>query len=353
MSDLDTVPRPGSSMPWPALALAAIWTWAIWACAEHWRGNPNYSYGWAVPLLAFCFALRRYLLLPEDWLRPVSHSEIRPGAFAVGCVGLGFAIFGLEYGRVEMWHPEIVLWSICLLAVALTLGWFWLCGGAVLARSEMFPVLFFLTAVPWPPRLEQPLTSYLMILVASATTEILHWLGVAAQSSGGAIALRSGLVGITEACSGIRSLQAGTMFGLAMGEWFLLRPGRRLILLGIAIVLALLTNLVRTLTLALQAEWHGANSVDRVHDLVGNIVITTLVLAIWLAGRLLSRGPDHVTQLVTAFRGGMKRFLSNLFASGREIFAGATIAIVLGIFCARLLYAHEEGQGYTQTAPNF
>ena len=29
--------------------LAAAWIWAIWSCAEYWRGNPNYSYGWIVP----------------------------------------------------------------------------------------------------------------------------------------------------------------------------------------------------------------------------------------------------------------------------------------------------------------
>ena len=68
MSDREVVPRRRATVPWAALVLAAVWGWTIWACAEHWRGNPNYSYGWAVPLLAFCFALRRYLLLPEDWL---------------------------------------------------------------------------------------------------------------------------------------------------------------------------------------------------------------------------------------------------------------------------------------------
>ena len=50
-------------LPWVTLFLTALWTWAIWSCAEHWRGNPNYSYGWAVPLLALGFGLRRYLLL--------------------------------------------------------------------------------------------------------------------------------------------------------------------------------------------------------------------------------------------------------------------------------------------------
>src|SRR4029077_761340 len=173
--------------------------------------------------------------------------------------------------------------------ITLTVLVCWFAGGRNLLRAELFPILFFLTAVPWPPRFELPITAGLMQAVAAATTGLLHWFGIPAQTAGGAITLRTGVVGITEACSGMRSLQAGIMFGLAMGEWFLLRPMRRVVLLGIAILLALGTNLARTLTLALQAERHGPESVGDVHDLVGNVVITALVLAIWMAGKLLSR----------------------------------------------------------------
>ncbi len=351
MTDLEGAAPPRPGLPWPTLFLLALWTWAVWACAEHWRGNPNYSYGWAVPVLALAFGLRRYLLLRET---SGAASEVSSGAAVVGlAVSLGIFGFGLEYAREAMWHPEIVLWTICLLATGLTLGALRWCGGAALARAEAFPVLFFLTAVPWPPRFEQPLTGALMGAVASATTEVLHWLGIEAQASGGAIALRTGLVGITEACSGIRSLQAGIMFGLAMGEWFLLRPGRRVLLVCVAIVLALATNLARTLTLALQAEWHGANTVNEVHDLVGNIVITTLVLAIWVVGRVLSRQGDDSFLLSDETKARARRMAQNLVTRGSGIFAGATIAIVLGILCARLMYARMERLAQTQTSPRF
>jgi exosortase/archaeosortase family protein len=143
----------------------------------------------------------------------------------------------------------------------------WFAGGKTLLLAELFPVLFFLTAVPWPPRFEQPITAGLMQAVTAGTTVFLHWFGIPAQTTGGAITLRTGVVGITEACSGMRSLQAGIMFGLAMGEWFLLRPFRRITLLFIAIALALTTNFIRTLPLSLQAEWHGLDAVEKIHDL--------------------------------------------------------------------------------------
>jgi exosortase len=342
------------SIPWPALVLLALWTWAIWTCAEHWQGNPNYSYGWAVPLLAFGFGVRRYLMTAA----PSAENSGRRFQFSaiwgiVCALALGGLVFLLEYSREEMWHPQIVLWSICLLAAVSTIAILRLRYGSELARTEIFPVLFFLTAVPWPPRFEQPITSTLMRWVATATTELLHWLGVEAQTSGGAIALRSGLVGITEACSGVRSLQAGIMFGLAMGEWFLLRPARRVVLLTAAIVLALATNLIRTLALTLQAEWHGVDSLDRFHDLIGNVMITTLILAIWIIGKLLAP-PRRSHPLVGEIsRARARIFLHKLLTPAPWIFRATALTLLAGILCARILYAHLAAQDRTQTTPFF
>jgi exosortase len=334
-----------------AFLLVTLWTWAIWSCAEHWRGNPNYSYGWAVPVLALGFGFRRYLM----WTGRASPPERLPSGLTIAIAGVlaTSVAFALEYAREEMWHPEITLWSICLLVTCGTLAVFYRAGGAELARAEAFPVLFFLTSVPWPPRFEQPLTAGLMQSVAAATTEILHWLGVEAQTSGGAIALQSGLVGITEACSGIRSLQAGIMFGLAMGEWFLLRPRRRAVLLGIAIAMALLTNLVRTLTLALHAERHGAGTVEQVHDLVGNIVITSLVLGIWIAGKWLSEERLKGDRTTESWLTRLRAFRSTGVFKWRPVYTGIGVGLVAGIFGARFVCARADAASGEQTSPRF
>jgi hypothetical protein len=62
----------------------------------------------------------------------------------------------LEFCREEVWHPQFVLLAICGLAAGATI---WL---ARADRAVIFPALFFFTAVPWPPRVEQPVTSWLM-----------------------------------------------------------------------------------------------------------------------------------------------------------------------------------------------
>ena len=275
--------------------LAAAWIWAIWSCAEYWRGNPNYSYGWIVPVLSLNYAARRLTLAKsENIARPTLAVPIWVVIF-IGIVAAAM-IFGLEFAREQVWHPIIVIWAIAFVPITLTLLACWLAGGRNLLRAELFPILFFLTAVPWPPRFEQPITAGLMQAVAAATAGLLHWFGIPAQTAGGAITLRTGVVGITEACSGMRSLQAGIMFGLAMGEWFLLRPLRRIVLLLIAIALALCTNLIRTLVLSLQAEWNGLSAVEKIHDFTGTLAVSALVFSIWIFARALRQHSDRFEQ---------------------------------------------------------
>src|SRR3954447_26381838 len=91
--------------------LFCLWGWAIWSCAEHWESNPNYSYGWVVPALAVGFACRRY-----RWLggHPRSGASFPRSLAIVGTLAGSVAAFSLEYGREQIWHPVVVIWSIAL-----------------------------------------------------------------------------------------------------------------------------------------------------------------------------------------------------------------------------------------------
>ena len=333
--------------------LVAAWTWTIWSCAEYWRANPNYSYGWIVPMLGLAYAARRLTLAQgENIARPIFAVPIWLIVY-FGIVAAAI-FFGLEFAREQVWHPIIVIWAIAFVPITLTLLACWLAGGGTLLRAELFPILFFLTAVPWPPRFEQPITAGLMQAVAAATTALLHWFGIPAQTAGGAITLRTGVVGITEACSGMRSLQAGIMFGLAMGEWFLLRPLRRIALLFLAIALAFATNLIRTVALSLQAEWHGLDAVEKIHDLTGTLAVTALVVAIWICARAL-RLRHHASAHL-----GFESLRVRLRAVGAAIpttLQRAALAIliagVFGIAIAQIVSAKIETRDQTQTAPFF
>ena len=102
-----SISRSARTLPWPTFLLLGMWTWAIWSCAEHWQGNPNYSYGWAVPPLALGFGLRRYWKL--NHARPPGSYLAAPmpaGTQILAAVSFGGLVFLLEYSREQMWHPR-------------------------------------------------------------------------------------------------------------------------------------------------------------------------------------------------------------------------------------------------------
>lgn len=272
--------------------LALVWAWAISICAGFWSRDDNYSYGFIVPPLAILFLWRRFGTQPDSFWSGLSGNTA--GGFKVPPLLLALpaaAIFPIEVYRSEYHQSGIVLWAINGAAVALTLAGFWWTGGWRLLRLGLFPVLFYLTAVPWPDRIAHPLQQNLMIGVAHVVTEALLWLGIPVEATSGAVLkLTKGTVGIVEACSGIRSLQSGLMISLAIGELLMLPAIRRWGLFGLAMLFALASNFVRTFTLCWIMEHKGPEAMDKAHDWVGNIAMYSFYLIVWLLGKWLAIG---------------------------------------------------------------
>lgn len=273
--------------------LGALWVWAVSVCVPFWQTNPNYSYGWVVPLLVVFYLWRRLASQTDAFWQEAAASSgevprINPWLLALPAL----ALFPLEVYRVEYHQSGIVLWVINLFAVAASLAAAWWLGGRRLLGVVAFPLLFFLTAVPWPAKIANPLLQGLMKGVALVITDALLWLGVPVTAEGATLTLTNGTVGIVEACSGIRSLQSGLMVSLAVGELLLLTWRRRAALVGLGILLALGSNLVRTFVLCMFMEKQGEAGMNKWHDTVGNVAMYSLYILIWLGGKWLERGRE-------------------------------------------------------------
>lgn len=284
-----TASVPAARWDWPFLALlAALWTWAIGIDAPFWQTNPDYSYGFIVPVLMVFYLWKRLGQTdPPAWQvatgGPVGRRGLNPWLLAVPALGL----FPLEVYRIEYFQSGVVLWVINLATVGFTLAGAWWLGGRRLLATVAFPVLFFLTAVPWPAKIATPVQQALMTNVAQVVSEMLLWLGVPVQLDGAVLHLTKGPVGIVEACSGIRSLQSGLMVSLAVGELLWLTRRRRIGLVAFAVLLALTSNLVRTFTLCWIMEKGGGDAMHKAHDMVGNIAMYSLYALIYGVGKLL------------------------------------------------------------------
>jgi exosortase/archaeosortase family protein len=134
-----------------------------------------------------------------------------------------------------------------------------------------------------------------MRLVAGFAAETITLLGTPAQLEGNLIRVTNGLVGVNEACSGVRSLQTSLMIGLLFGELKRLSISRRVLLVIGAVAIALGTNFLRAVFLVWIAATRSTSELNRWHDfagytIVGLVFFGTFGLA-YLLGKSQIRNP--------------------------------------------------------------
>jgi exosortase/archaeosortase family protein len=169
----------------------------------------------------------------------------------------------------------------------------------------VFPICFFLVAVPWPTFIEGPLVQGLMRANVGATIELLALTGVPAIQHGNVIEIANGVVGIDDACSGIRSLQAALMLSLFFGEVYRLAVRRRLMLVVLGFLLAFAFNVGRTLLLTQVAAAKGIGAVATWHDPAGVTILVACFLCLWLMAKGL-RGKAEMLKAETLKSGGQR-----------------------------------------------
>ena len=103
-----------------------------------------------------------------------------------------------------------------------------LAGHPIHPMLVAFPIGFFFVAVPWVTPMEAPIIQGLMHAIAALASETANLFGIPAQLEGNLIRVSTGLVGVNEACSGVRSLQTALMIGLLFGELKRLSIWRRI-----------------------------------------------------------------------------------------------------------------------------
>ena len=308
-----------SAMILPLLVLGYLWFVLINQLRVEWTLNPQYNYGWAVPFLCLYLLWRRIQ-------KSKAKSPARVSCFADRLLDLPSSLFYflfvlpallyLPTRLIEEANPDwrLVSWALALEVVGLTLIFVRFALNAStfsLNQSEggdkisspsarfrisdfVFPIGFFLVAVPWPTVIEGPLIQGLTRVDARATVELLGWLGIPAMPHGNVIEVATGVVGIDEACSGIRSFQATLMISLFLGELYQLNAARRwgLVLGGFA--MSFLFNLTRMSLLVWVAARKGVAAIASWHDPAGVTILVACFFCLWGLGVWLAKSKSNI-----------------------------------------------------------
>lgn len=272
------------------LLLLVAWLLALNQQRLEWTVNPTYAYGWAVPFLA------GYLFYERWRSRPAGPVPVLPWVWLV--VPALLLVAYLPVRVIQEANPDWVKinWIMAGLVVGISLSAVFSVAGWRAAIYCAFPILFCLTALPWPVWMEDNLTKSLMHWNASAGAEVLTLGGFPAMAKGSLIQIGSTWVNVEEACSGIRSLQTAFMVSLFFGEFHRLGIFARAFLMISSFAVAFGLNFARTVTLTLLGGVGGPATMEKWHDTVGNIAMGLCLFALWLLAEIFHRRRERMAR---------------------------------------------------------
>ena len=275
------------------LPLGYLWFHLLDNLRLEWTTDPQYSYGLVVPLLVAGLLLRRWQHLAGQPCATVADNPW-PAVLFICLLAFLYLPTRLVEEATPEWRP--LQWSLGIQTVGLTLYAIYLAGGKGWLRQAAFPVAFFLVAVPWPTLFEQPIIQGLSRINAAMVVNVLNIRGVPAIQHGNVIEVSTGMVGINDACSGIRSLQSSLMISLFLGEYYLFNWRRRLLLIPVSFALAMMLNVCRTTLLTWIAAKDGIAAIAKYHDEAGMTILLVCTAVLWGMGWLLNRYSESKTQ---------------------------------------------------------
>jgi exosortase/archaeosortase family protein len=274
-----------------------------------WRLKPDYAFGWLVPAFVVYLVIDRWPKLRKIF-RATSPSPLprqlrnalsvvasltlgwglmvfllgafyragagvtQPGslALAIGFSGvlLGMIYFSVPDGQVEGCQP--------------TTGWRALRADARLRAAALFlfPALIWMLSAPLATAMENAVSLFLLRKVVTVVFTVFNLLGYPLLQEGNVLVLPHGQVGVADACSGIRSLTGCLFAGSFLAAVFLDKFWKKILLIGLAMGFAFLTNLLRSLFLTAWAYAYGSDAIEgRLHDTTGFAVLGLTVAGLF------------------------------------------------------------------------
>jgi len=272
-----------------AAACAMLW--------PQWLHNPDLAHGLFMPVVFPLLLFESRRAGAGAGLAPFARTAVVGVLAASSLASLGVA--GL-YASVLGWSHSVALFSMAA-SLALMLG---AALAAFSGERVRWVAVNWTTAVaaglwllcaPIPSGTYTRITLALQHWVTTSVLGALHLFGIAAVRHGNIIELANSMVGIEEACSGVRSLVSCVFAGLFFSATLVRRPRARILIVALSVPLALLMNFMRSLALTLMAN-DGVRIAESWHDLTGYAVLGVTGIVLGCLALRFRRGEEACPQ---------------------------------------------------------
>lgn len=286
-----------------------LWLWAgvlvlvCWEQSHWWRVRQDYLFGF----LALPFA---WFVLGERWDKIQGVLKGSAEGLSGADVGksrlldtLAWGVFvgglcAVALGALIRWaqghsQPASLLFSLAFPCIVFSSVWLFgegQEGGHLSKRGRLdliqllaFPALVWLLSTPILSFLEKQISLILLRKVMVVVFTVFEVLGLFVEQRGNTLVLPNGVVGVADACSGIRSLMACIFAGSFLGAVYLAQLWKKGLFVLFACVFAFVFNIGRSLFLTFWAYNWGADSIKgTVHDVTGFAVLGLTGLCLFL-----------------------------------------------------------------------
>ncbi|MEL6546281.1 MAG: exosortase/archaeosortase family protein [Myxococcota bacterium] len=273
-----TLLRPGAHWLGPALVLgllAIVFGPVFAGMLEVWLNDGDRAYGLFVSVFV------AYLV----WEQRGRVAELMDdGAWwglAVVCVGLAALVAGAVFDTVTLERVALPLTAIGLCLFHL---------GTRASRTIAFALVFSFLMVPVPHGLYLAVAFPLQQLAAWLAALTLEGLGIAVFLEGNILHLPHAVLGVNEACSGIRSLFSLGVLSLAWSYLSFEKSLPRAALVLSVVPISVLTNSGRVVASGLTGRWFGRDVANGMaHDVSGWLVFLAALAGVAFVHSMISR----------------------------------------------------------------
>lgn len=269
-----------------AIGVLALWGLVWMRLQLEWRMNPNYAFGWAVPIMTVFLWMRRARDVVEVRLSgscSVDEGVRRRRAWMSGFLVLLLLMMLLPLRIISEANPvwRGSQWALAGSAWIASLALLMMFRGASGLRA-FFPVCTFpFVAVPLIFDWETTIILFLSKWNTLCSADILQYLGIPAVASGTILRVGATSLNIQEACSGIRSLHLAiaiaffwcVLYRLSWKAWITVAVS--------SISIAFVFNILRNTTLAFLVNSGGEQAFDAYHEIAGWCAQLAVVATIW------------------------------------------------------------------------
>jgi len=298
------------------LAVLVVFHESAASMVRVWTGSATFGHGFLIPPIVVLLLWRKRNALAA--------TEPRPSALGLVWLG-GAAVVWLlgSAGQVELLkHFGLVgmLQGAVLTAM-----------GLAVAKLLVFPLGYMLFMVPFGDFAVAPLQDF----TARHTVTLLQLSGIPVLLENWVLTIPGGSFLVAEACAGVRFLIATIALGVLIAGLFFDRWWKRLVFVGLSILVPILANVVRAYGIVVVAHLSDFELAVGVDHLIYGFIFLSFVMAILIGIAVLMRDPESLRAATAA---GPAAAPAEAFSGRRLAGPGLGALLLVGLVRGYALY---------------